>query len=114
MGALSVCPPFAAGLSFAGASSAGGASLAGGIVCGRGFSGTDRPGIRPARQVTTCRARPAPEFDGGVAIRIFLFVVLAGLVALAGGALMLGAFPPQPHPQSIEKVLPNDKFGQHG
>jgi len=43
-------------------------------------------------------------------IRIFFFVVLAGLVALAGGLLMLGLFPPTPHPQTVEKVVPNDKF----
>ena len=29
-------------------------------------------------------------------IRIFFFVVLAGLVAMAGGVLMLGVFPPTP------------------
>jgi hypothetical protein len=46
-------------------------------------------------------------------IRIFFFVVLAGLVALAGGVLMLGVFPPAPHPQTVEKVVPNDKFTTH-
>jgi hypothetical protein len=46
-------------------------------------------------------------------IRIFFFVVLAGLVALAGGVLMLGEFPPAPHPQTVEKVVPNDKFTAH-
>ena len=46
-------------------------------------------------------------------IRIFFFVVLAGLVALAGGVLMLGIFPPSPHPQAVEKVVPNDKFQGH-
>jgi hypothetical protein len=46
-------------------------------------------------------------------IRIFLFVVLAGLVALAGGVLILGVFPPTPHSQSVEKVVPNDKFTGH-
>jgi hypothetical protein len=46
-------------------------------------------------------------------IRIFFFVVLAGLIALAGGVLMLGAFPPKPRPQAVEKVVPNDKFGPH-
>ena len=45
--------------------------------------------------------------------RIFLFVVLAGLVALAGGVLMLGEFPPAPHTQTVEKVVPNDKFSAH-
>lgn len=46
-------------------------------------------------------------------IRIFLVVVVAGLVLLAAGLLMLGAFPPNPHPQTVEKVLPNDKFQSH-
>mgnify|MGYP005817217683 CR=1 FL=1 len=46
-------------------------------------------------------------------IRIFLAVVVVGLVALGIGALMLGAFPPQPHQQSVEKVLPNDRFQSH-
>jgi hypothetical protein len=46
-------------------------------------------------------------------IRIFFFVVLAGLVAIAGGVLMLGVFPPGPHPQAVEKVVPNDKFSGH-
>jgi hypothetical protein len=46
-------------------------------------------------------------------IRIFFFVVLAGLVALAGGVLMLGMYPPKPHPQTVEKVVPNDKFTAH-
>jgi hypothetical protein len=46
-------------------------------------------------------------------IRIFFFVVLAGLVALGGGVLMLGVYPPTPHSQSVEKVVPNDKFTAH-
>ena len=46
-------------------------------------------------------------------IRIFFFVVLAGLVALAGGMLILGIFPPTPHKQAVEKVVPNDKFNAH-
>ena len=46
-------------------------------------------------------------------IRIFFFVVLAGLVASAGGMLMLGIFPPSPHPHAVEKVVPNDKFTTH-
>ncbi|MEA2777600.1 MAG: hypothetical protein QOF90_3006, partial [Acetobacteraceae bacterium] len=41
------------------------------------------------------------------------FVVLAGLVAIAGGLLMLGAFPPTPQPHPVEKVVPNDKFTTH-
>jgi hypothetical protein len=46
-------------------------------------------------------------------IRIFLFVVLAGIVAIGGGVLMLGAFPPKPQPHTVEKVVPNDRFGAH-
>lgn len=46
-------------------------------------------------------------------IRIFFFVVLAGLVALAGGVLMLGLFPPSPHPHAVEKTVPNDQFSAH-
>ena len=46
-------------------------------------------------------------------VRIFFFVVLAGLVAVAGGMLVLGVFPPSPHPQAVEKVVPNDKFTTH-
>ena len=44
--------------------------------------------------------------------RLFLLVVLLGLLALAAGMVVLGAFPPEPHPQQVQKVLPNDRF-QH-
>jgi hypothetical protein len=57
--------------------------------------------------------RSGDSVPGASMIRIFFFVVLAGLVALAGGVLMLGVFPPAPHPQAVEKVVPNDKFGAH-
>jgi translation initiation factor 2 gamma subunit (eIF-2gamma) len=43
-------------------------------------------------------------------MRIFLAVVVAGLLLLGAAVLLLGAFPPQPHPQPVEKTLPNDKF----
>jgi hypothetical protein len=42
--------------------------------------------------------------------RLFLIVVLLGLVAGAAGLVVLGAFPPEPHVQQIQKVLPNDRF----
>lgn len=42
--------------------------------------------------------------------RLFLLVVLLGLVAAAVFLAYLGAFPPEPHPQQIQKVLPNDRF----
>jgi hypothetical protein len=43
-------------------------------------------------------------------IRIFVFVVAAGLVVLAATAVFLGLYPPNPAPHPVEKVLPNDKF----
>jgi hypothetical protein len=46
-------------------------------------------------------------------IRIFLFVILAGLIALGVGVLMLGEYPPNPVSHPVEKVLPNDKFQSH-
>ncbi len=46
-------------------------------------------------------------------IRIFLAVVVAGLIILAGCVLMLGAFPPTPQQHPVEKVVPNDKFSTH-
>lgn len=42
--------------------------------------------------------------------RIFLIVVAVGVLALAVGAGLLGAFPPQPPPKAIEKTLPNERF----
>lgn len=67
----------------------------------------------PVHQAIAHHADRPPGCEGEAPIRIFLFVVLTGLVAIVGGVLMMGAFPPQPHPVMIEKVLPNDKFGQH-
>jgi len=46
--------------------------------------------------------------------RIFLIVVLLGLLLLGVGALVLGAFPPDPKVQPIQKVLPNDRFRTGG
>jgi hypothetical protein len=42
--------------------------------------------------------------------RIFLFVVLLGIILLTVGFFALGAFPPVIHPQQIQKILPNDHF----
>jgi hypothetical protein len=58
----------------------------------------------------------APRFAGALVsamIRIFLAVVVAGLLLLAVAVLMLGVYPPAPHTQSVEKVVPNDKFQTH-
>jgi hypothetical protein len=46
-------------------------------------------------------------------IRIFLFVVAAGLVLMTIGVVVLGAFPPTPKPHAVEKVVPNDRFSTH-
>ncbi len=42
--------------------------------------------------------------------RIFLFVVLLGIVLLGVGFFALGAFPPPLHSQQVEKTIPNDRF----
>jgi hypothetical protein len=43
-------------------------------------------------------------------IRIFLAAVMVCLLLLGAGIALLGIFPPDPHQQKVEKVLPNDKF----
>jgi hypothetical protein len=42
--------------------------------------------------------------------RVFLIVFAACLLVLAVALTYLGAFPPSPHVQTVEKVLPNDHF----
>ena len=44
----------------------------------------------------------------------FWIVLLLGLVLLAGGFLALGAFPPSPKTENIQKVLPNERFQPRG
>jgi hypothetical protein len=46
--------------------------------------------------------------------RIFLFVALLLLVALCVGGVLLGAFPPDPKVQQIQKLIPNDRFKPPG
>lgn len=46
-------------------------------------------------------------------IRIILIVVALGLLVAGGGLLYLGAFPPEPATQTVEKTLPNDRFQGH-
>jgi hypothetical protein len=45
--------------------------------------------------------------------RIFLLVVAIGLAVIVVGVLVLGAFPPEPNPHPVQRVLPNDKFQNH-
>ncbi len=40
----------------------------------------------------------------------FVLIVLIATIAVAAGVIMLGAFPPDPHPHPVQKVLPNDRF----
>lgn len=42
--------------------------------------------------------------------RIFLLILLLGLVVFGVAFLALGAFPPTPSNQTIQRVLPNDRF----
>ena len=46
--------------------------------------------------------------------RAILIVVVVGAIVLAAGVFVLGAFPPKPHVQQIEKVLPNGQFKTSG
>jgi hypothetical protein len=47
-------------------------------------------------------------------LRITVIIVVLLGVAIAGiGVLVLGAFPPEPHAQAVQKVLPNDHFQVH-
>ncbi len=44
----------------------------------------------------------------------FLLLALGVVLLIAvGGALLLGAFPPSPHVEPVQRVLPNDKFAPH-
>jgi len=46
--------------------------------------------------------------------RVFLFVVLLGMVLAGIGFLALGAFPPEPHVAPVHKLLPNDRVIRGG
>lgn len=45
--------------------------------------------------------------------RVFLFVLLVGVVVLALGLLALGAFPPAPHTTPVQHAIAIDKLGPH-
>lgn len=42
--------------------------------------------------------------------RFLLLALGVVLLIVIGGALILGAFPPSPHTEQVQRVLPNDKF----
>ena len=49
---------------------------------------------------------------GGLMVRWLFVAVLLVILAAAVGFLALGAFPTEPHPVSVHKVMPNDRVGQ--
>lgn len=53
---------------------------------------------------------PAYNTSKDAMSRIFLFVALVLVVVLCVGGVLLGAFPPDPKVQQIQKVIPNDRF----
>ena len=46
--------------------------------------------------------------------RLILLAFVLLLIAGGVGFFALGAFPPDPHPVAIHKVLPNDRFTPRG
>ena len=42
--------------------------------------------------------------------RLLLVVLVALLLVVGTGMLVLGAFPPTPRTEQVQRVLPNDKF----
>ena len=45
-------------------------------------------------------------------MRLLLAIVAVIVLLALGGVLFLGAFPPQPRTEQIQRVIPNDKFQQ--
>ncbi len=45
--------------------------------------------------------------------QLFLIIGLIFIVVLGAGVVLLGAFPPAPHPQQVQHVVPLDRFQQH-
>ena len=43
-------------------------------------------------------------------VRVFFAVLVLLLLVIGGGMLVLGAFPPHPRTEQVQRVLPNDKF----
>ena len=55
---------------------------------------------------------PAPGCGQGNECMGRLFIVILGVVAvvLVAGMIVLGAFPPGPRTEQVQRVLPNDRF----
>lgn len=50
---------------------------------------------------------------GAAKMRVFLVVLGLGIIAAVIAVLVLGAFPPAPHPTAVKHVLPNSSFQPH-
>jgi len=46
-------------------------------------------------------------------IRVFLFVIVLGVVLLAAGMIYLGVFPPNPAPHTVQTTIPLNKIQGH-
>ena len=46
--------------------------------------------------------------------RVFIIIVLLGVLAMGAAVVVLGAFPPEPRTQPVQKTLPNDRFQRAG
>ncbi len=46
-------------------------------------------------------------------MRVFLVVLVLGVIAAVIAVLVLGAFPPAPHPATVQHVLPNSSLSPH-
>ena len=44
--------------------------------------------------------------------RVLLLAMLLVILVASVGFLALGAFPPEPHPVTVHKALPNDRIGR--
>ncbi|HEX4260717.1 MAG TPA: hypothetical protein VHY76_06420 [Acetobacteraceae bacterium] len=47
---------------------------------------------------------------GAGEMRVFLVVLVLGVIAVLIALTVIGAFPPKPHPAQVEHVLPNSGF----
>ena len=59
---------------------------------------------------TRGRTAKLTVLKGGPMRRLILLVLLAVLLLTGAGVLLLGAFPPGPRTEQVQRVLPNDRF----
>ncbi len=44
--------------------------------------------------------------------RVLLLAMMLVILVASVGFLALGAFPPEPHPMAVHKIVPNDHIGR--